>query len=67
MQIIKTDFFGGPVWLVGLRIWHCHCSGSSHCYDLGLLSHAAGARKKKKKERKDRKQMKRVSENSGTT
>ena len=34
MQIIKTDFFGGPVWLVGSRIWCCHCCGVGHCYSV---------------------------------
>ena len=26
-----------PWWLSGLRIWHCHCSGSGYCCDAGLI------------------------------
>ena len=28
---------GFPQWLSGLRILHCHCCGSGHCYGVGLI------------------------------
>ena len=28
----KMNMAGVPRWLIGLRIMHCHCSGSGHCY-----------------------------------
>uniref|UniRef100_A0A8D1NRS6 Epidermal growth factor receptor pathway substrate 15 n=1 Tax=Sus scrofa TaxID=9823 RepID=A0A8D1NRS6_PIG len=28
---------GVPWWLSRLRIWHCHCGGSSHCCGVGLI------------------------------
>ena len=40
------------MWCSRLRIWHCHCSGSGHCYGMGWIpgletSHALGMAKKK--------------------
>ena len=26
-----------PWWCTGLRIWHCHCSSSSHCCGRGSI------------------------------
>ena len=26
-----------PMWLSGLRIWCCHCSGSGHCFGAGPI------------------------------
>ena len=43
------------MWGSGLRIWHCHCSGSGHCSGAGLISgletfaHCTYSQKKKKK------------------
>ena len=43
-----------PLWLSGLRIWHCHYSGSDHCCGVGLIPglgtfacHGHGQKKKK--------------------
>ena len=43
---------GVSVWLSGLRIWHCHCSGSECCCGSGVipgLGTSVGVAKKKKK------------------
>ena len=36
-SFFKCLTFGVPLWCSGLRIQHCHCSGSGHCCDLGLI------------------------------
>ena len=40
---------GGPRWLSGLRIQHCHCYGKELAWEL---LHAEGLAKKKKKRKK---------------
>ena len=44
------------MWVSGLRIQHCHCSGSGHSCGTGLITgpgtsacHGCGKKKKKKK------------------
>ena len=34
----QNEFGGLPWWLSGLRIWHCHCSCSGCCCDMGSIS-----------------------------
>ena len=48
-----SSTFGVPLWYSGLRIRHCHCSGSGCCYGTGQslareLSQITGGVKKKK-------------------
>ena len=53
---------GVPSWLSGLKIWHCPCSSSGHCYGAGLIpgpgisshhgcSQKRGEKREKKKKR----------------
>ena len=54
----KQPTLSVPWWLSGLRIWHCHCYGSSCCCGAGSIpgqgiyayqGHTAKKKKKKKK------------------
>ena len=36
-NLIKKSTQGVPMWLNGLRIWHCHCSGWGCCYGARLI------------------------------
>ena len=35
--LLYLKSWGAPLWHSGLRIWHCHCSGFSHCCGAGLI------------------------------
>ena len=35
--ILRKECFRVPMWLSGLRIWHCHCSGLNCCW--GTIKH----------------------------
>ena len=38
MNISKYVIGGVPLWLSGLRTWHCPFSGSGRCCGVGLLT-----------------------------
>ena len=38
MAIIKRCTNRLPLWRSGLRIWRSHCSSSTHCYGMGLIT-----------------------------
>ena len=55
--LIQGQNEGVPLWLCGLRIWHCHCSGSGCCCVMGSIlawehPHAAGQKNKTKQNKK---------------
>ena len=37
-DLLKTTQWGLPLWCIGLRIWHCHCSGLGPCCGSTLVS-----------------------------
>ena len=54
LNLHKVARIGFLSWLSGLRIWHCHCSSSSHCcgWEFNPWSgnfHMSWAQPKKKK------------------
>ena len=56
-DIFLKTLRGVPWWPSGLRIQHCHCSGSGHCCVLGVIPGlgtltCCGCSQKKKKKKK---------------
>lgn len=37
LPFLKKGGRGVPLWLSGLRLGHCHCSGSCHCCAVDLI------------------------------
>ena len=37
INLVKMTVLGVPLWIRGLKIWHCHYSSYGHCSGVGLI------------------------------